>query len=249
MGPLQHGGAAAGDVLLEDGGLAWDPSRLPNAHRSKKPALCCEKHEQATTTRSCPSPPPGRKTRDEPRGNPAPLAEARRRHSLDKRARVLTVLATPEKQGKPLTFAAGARAARVSTWLTYAPGVREHIEAAQVRQAHSTPPAATASPPSALSLRTELEIARQEIKDLRDERDRLQAALRHQLGYQIDAIHGPDAATRADELTTLNQDLTRQLQEASAENATCRARITALEDDLTAARTSLRRMIRDENLR
>jgi cell division protein FtsB len=57
------------------------------------------------------------------------------------------------------------------------------------------------------------------------------------------------AATRADELTTLNQDLTRQLQEASAENATCRARITALEDDLTAARTSLRRMIRDENLR
>jgi cell division protein FtsB len=188
-----------------------------------------------------------------PRGNPAPLAEARRRHSLDKRARVLTVLATLEKQGKPLTFAAVARAARVSTWLTYASGVREHIEAAQLRQAHSTPPsAATASPPSALSLRTELEIARQEIKDLRDERDRLQAALRHQLGYQLDAIHAADAAdaaTRADELTARNQDLTRQLQEASAENVTCRARITALEDDLTAARTSLRRMIRDENLR
>ncbi|MDL5198693.1 hypothetical protein [Streptomyces sp. ALI-76-A] len=185
-----------------------------------------------------------------PRGNPAPLAEARRRHSLDKRARVLTVLATLEKQGKPLTFAAVARAARVSTWLTYASGVREHIEAAQLRQAHSTPPsAATASPPSALSLRTELEIARQEIKGLRDERDRLQAALRHQLGYQLDAIHAADAATRADELTARNQDLTRQLQEASAENVTCRARITALEDDLTAARTSLRRMIRDENLR
>lgn len=169
------------------------------------------------------------------RGNPAPLAEARRRHSLDKRARVLTVLATLEKQGKPLTFAAVARVARVSTWLTYAPGVREHIEAAQVRQAHSTPPSATASPPSALSLRVELEIARQEIKDLRDERDRLQAALRHQLGYQLDAVHAPDAATRADELTALNQDLTRQLRTAAAENATCRARITALEDDLTAA--------------
>ncbi|MFF2523552.1 hypothetical protein [Streptomyces liangshanensis] len=182
-----------------------------------------------------------------PRGNPAPLAEARRRHSLDKRARVLTVLATLEKQGKPLTFAAVARAARVSTWLTYAPGVREHIEAAQLRQAHSTPPSATGSPPSPLSLRSELEIARQEIKDLRDERDRLQAALRHQLGQQLDVIHASDAATRADELTALNQDLTRQLQEASAENAASRARITALEEDLIAARTSLRRMIRTEN--
>ncbi|MEU3349811.1 hypothetical protein ABZ723_33430 [Streptomyces sp. NPDC006700] len=182
-----------------------------------------------------------------PRGNPAPLAEARRRHSLDKRARVLTVLATLEKQGKPLTFAAVARAARVSTWLTYAPGVREHIEAAQLRQAHSTPPSATASPPSHLSLRTELEIARQEIKELRGERDRLQAALRHQLGQQLDAIHAPDTATRADQLNALNQDLTRRLEEAASENATSRARITALEEDLIAARTSLRRMIRTEN--
>lgn len=181
-----------------------------------------------------------------PRGNPAPLAEARRRHSLDKRARVLTVLATLEKQGKPLTFAAVARAARVSTWLTYAPGVREHIEAAQLRQAHSTPPSGTASPPSHLSLRTELEIARQEIKELRDERDRLQAALRHQLGQQLDAIHAPDTAARAD-LNALNQDLTRRLEEAASQNATFRARITALEEDLTAARTSLRRMIRTEN--
>lgn len=184
-----------------------------------------------------------------PRGNPAPLAEARRRHSLDKRARVLTVLGTLEKQGQPLTFAAVARAARVSTWLTYAPGVREHIEAAQLRQAHSTPTSATGSPPSLLSLRTELESARREIKALRAERDRLQAALRHQLGQQLDAMHTPDSATRADELTAVNQDLTRQLQRASSENATSNARITALEEDLAAARTSLRRMIRDENLR
>lgn len=102
-----------------------------------------------------------------PRGNPAPLAEARRRHSLDKRARVLTVLAALEKQGQPLTFAAVARAARVSTWLAYAPGVREHIEAAQLRQAHSTSITAAGSTPNPRSLRTELEIARQEIKALR----------------------------------------------------------------------------------
>ncbi|MFE4335640.1 hypothetical protein ACFRQM_41520 [Streptomyces sp. NPDC056831] len=41
--------------------------------------------------------------------------------------------------------------------------------------------------------------------------------------------------------------LTRRLEEAASENATFRARITALEEDLIAARTSLRRMIRTEN--
>ncbi|MER7098057.1 hypothetical protein ABT368_33555, partial [Streptomyces althioticus] len=81
----------------------------------------------------------------------------------------------------------------------------------------------------------------------RDERDRLQAALRHQLGQQLDALHAPDTAARADQLNALNQDLTRRLEEAASENATFRARITALEEDLIAARTSLRRMIRTEN--
>lgn len=161
-----------------------------------------------------------------PRGNPIPLAEARRRYSLDKRARVLTV-----------------RAARVSSWLAYAPGVREHIESARLRRAHSTPITVTGSTPNPRSLRTELEIARQEIKDRRAERDRLQGALRHQL----DAFHTPASAARADELAAKNEGLTRQLQQATFENAAFRARVTSLEEDLAAARTSLRRMIRNEN--
>jgi hypothetical protein len=62
--------------------------------------------------------------------------------------------------------------------------------------------------------------------------------------------HALDSATRSDELTALNQDLTRRLQEvSSSENATSRVRITTLEEDLTAVGTILRRMIRDENLR
>ncbi|MGW2184229.1 hypothetical protein ACWCXX_41140 [Streptomyces sp. NPDC001732] len=74
------------------------------------------------------------------RGNPASLAQARRRDSLDKRGRVLTTITALESNGQPVTHAAVARAARVSTWLTYAPGIREHIEAAQTRQARTTPP-------------------------------------------------------------------------------------------------------------
>ncbi|MFD4510955.1 DUF6262 family protein [Streptomyces sp. NPDC058457] len=181
-----------------------------------------------------------------PRGNPASLADSRRRHSLDKRARVLTALAALEKQGQPLTFAAVARAARVSTWLTYAPGVREHIEAAQLRQAHTTPPSTAPSP---TSLRAELETAWQEIKALRAERERLQAALKRQLGQQLDALHTPGSTSKTDELAAKNQHLTQQLQQALADNTAAQARITDLEEDLAAARTSLRRMIRNENLR
>ncbi|MFI7246355.1 hypothetical protein [Streptomyces qinglanensis] len=42
--------------------------------------------------------------------------------------------------------------------------------------------------------------------------------------------------------------LADQLQQTTSENTALHARITELEDDLAAARTSLRRMIRDENL-
>lgn len=107
----------------------------------------------------------------------------------------------------------------------------------------------TSAAPTPSNLRAELETARQEIKTLRAERDRLQAALRHQLGQQLDALHASNSAVRADELAVKNQHLTQQLQQVLTENTAARARITSLEEDLAAARTSLRRMIRNENLR
>jgi len=183
-----------------------------------------------------------------PQGNPTPLDEARRRTSLDKRQRALTALETLEHHGTKITFTAVARTAGVSTWLTYTPGIREHIEAARTRQTHPTtaPPAAGQRPDPA-TLRTEADLARHEIKNLREERDRLRDALRHQLGQQLDHLTGPDLAARTEELATRNQQLTDQLQHATTENTALRARVTALEADLAAARTSLRRMIRDEN--
>ncbi|MGV4988926.1 hypothetical protein [Streptomyces sp. NRAIS3] len=93
----------------------------------------------------------------------------------------------------------------------------------------------------------ELDVARQEIRQLRTDRDRLSAAVRHQLGRQLDALAAGDLTTRVDELTRSNQQLTDQLQRATAENTALRERLTAAEADLTAARTSLRRMIRTEN--
>ncbi|MFE7245993.1 hypothetical protein [Streptomyces sp. NPDC057580] len=96
-------------------------------------------------------------------------------------------------------------------------------------------------------LRAELETARQEIKNLRQERDRLRSAIRQQLGQQLDALTTPDLAGRVDELTRHNHQLADQLQQATEESTTLRARATSLEQDLAAARTSLRRMIRTEN--
>jgi septal ring factor EnvC (AmiA/AmiB activator) len=96
---------------------------------------------------------------------------------------------------------------------------------------------------SAASLRTDLELARQEIRDLRAERDKLRETIRRQL----DTISTKDLTTRIGELTRHNQQLTGQASHAAADSQALRARVAELEADLAAARTSLRRMIRDEN--
>jgi chromosome segregation ATPase len=184
-----------------------------------------------------------------PQGNPASLAQARRLDSIDKRERVLTTLAAFEHEGQKITHAALARTAHVSVWLTYAPGVREPIEAARRRQQIPPQLAAEHAPHGApaATLRTELELARQEIHELRQLKDRLQQALRHQLGQQLDDLTTPDLKARVEELTRRNQQLVDQLHQAAAENTALQNHASALEDDLAAARTSLRRMMREEN--
>ena len=67
-------------------------------------------------------------------GRTATLAAARADDSKDKRQRALDALAELEAAGEAVTFPAVARAAGVSTWLVYARGVREHVEATRRRQ-------------------------------------------------------------------------------------------------------------------
>ncbi|MDN5919203.1 MAG: DUF6262 family protein [Pseudonocardia sp.] len=176
------------------------------------------------------------------------LREARRRDSATKRARVREAIAELEQAGDPITFASVARQAGVSTWLVYADGVREHITAAQHR--HTARPEQERRAglrPSEASLRTDLTLARQELGELRAERDQLREHLRRHLGRDLDALATADLHTRVDELGGHNQRLTDDLARAHADNQTLRARVTTLETELGAARTSLRRMIRDQN--
>ena len=183
----------------------------------------------------------------------AGLRAARAKDSHDKRRRALAAIHTLEAAGTPITAAAVAHAAGVSTWLLYTNGVREHLDAARHRQAQtiSSPPRTVApadqAPLTPASLRTDLALARAEIRRLRTEHDKLRHRLRLQLGAETD---GPDRAeliTRVADLDSLVRQLLAERDARTAEADHAQRRIRELEDDLAAARDSLRRVIKDHN--
>ncbi len=182
----------------------------------------------------------------------AMLRAARANDSDHKRQRVVTAIEAMEATGSPITFTAVAAAAGVSRWLVYREGVREQVETARRRQGEQATPRASSphldeqrSTPA--SVRTDLAIARQEIRRLRAERDKLVQRMRWQLGAEIE---GPDRAqliARVADLEAVNRRLVAESDARVAEADTGRHRVRELEDELTAARESLRRTIRDQN--
>jgi len=182
------------------------------------------------------------------------MLAARAQASRDKRQQVLTAVQALEAAGTPVTATAVATAAGVSTWLVYAHGVREHVEAARRRQAgqgnapRPAAPPARGEPVTHASLRTDLAVARDEIRRLRAERDKLRARLRLQLGAEIE---GPDRAeliARVASLEAASRQFAAERDARAAETSHAQRRIRELEDELTAARESLRRVIRQANL-
>ena len=139
----------------------------------------------------------------------------------------------------------------MSTWLVYTHELREHLAAARRRQQQDTTrpvrTAAEKAPPSPASLRADLTLARDQIRRLRAERDHLRHRLRLQLGAEID---GPDRAeliTRVADLDNLTRQLLAERDARATEADHAQRRIAELEDDLTAARESLRRVIKHHN--
>ncbi|MFF0062704.1 DUF6262 family protein [Streptomyces sp. NPDC005279] len=176
------------------------------------------------------------------------LRAARQRDSADKRGRVLKAVQNMLRDNRRITFAAVAREAAVSTWLVYAPGVRERIDQARARQAaQGYQDHQSGRKASGASEQTDLLLAREEIKRLRSENSHLRQQARVHLGQQVEQLGTQDMVKRVDELSEENLRLSTAEREATAENVELRRRITELEDDLSGARTSLRRMIREQS--
>jgi hypothetical protein len=185
----------------------------------------------------------------------AALKAARAKESSDKRRRVLQTMKAMETTGQPITAAAVAAAAGVSTWLVYADGIREHLDAARTRQRQTVddapPPAAdprtSQQPVTATGLRTDLAVARHEIHRLRTDLDKLRGRLRLQLGAEIEQPDRAELIARVAALEAANRQFLAERDARTAQADTAQRRVDELEDELTAARESLRRVIRDTN--
>ena len=184
----------------------------------------------------------------------AALKAARAKDSNDKRRRVLQTLKTMETAGQRITAAAVATAAGVSTWLVYADGIREHLDAARTRQRQtvdgdpaSADPRTGQQPVTAAGLRTDLAVARHEIHRLRTDLDKLRGRLRLQLGAEIEQPDRAELIARVAALEAANRQFLAERDASAAQAETAQRRAEQLEDELTAARESLRRVIRATN--
>jgi hypothetical protein len=173
------------------------------------------------------------------------LRDARRRDSDLKRDQVFRTVDAMKRDGTPITFAAVARVARVSQWLVYADGVREYVETARVSQVAEPAQSKRAGrSASEASLRTDLELAKQDNRRLRGEVDRLKKALQERLGTQLEAVSAESLRRRIDQLVDSSNRYRSENTRLATELQDARARLSTVEDELAAARTSLRRMIR-----
>jgi predicted nuclease with TOPRIM domain len=174
------------------------------------------------------------------------LHDARRRDSESKRNHVRKTVESMVLARDSVNFASVARRARVSTWLVYADGVREHIQTAMRQQAEEPIPAKNTDTISMAGLRTDLALAREEIKRLRADNDKLRRNAQRLLGQQLDQVNVTELIARVDTLVNENRRLAGQIDQTTIENTALRSRLTELEEDVTAARTALRRMIRTQ---
>jgi chromosome segregation ATPase len=151
-----------------------------------------------------------------------------------------------KRDGTPITFASVARSAKVSQWLVYAAGVREYILSAREAQAGEPVSAQRGGRgASEASLRTDLELAKEDNRRLRAEVDRLKSALRERLGAQLEVASAESLRRRIDELTDAANRYRSENSSLVEQLAQTRSALREVEEELGASRTSLRRMIRE----
>ncbi|MFJ2135381.1 DUF6262 family protein [Streptomyces sp. NPDC087845] len=165
-----------------------------------------------------------------------------------KTKRSLDAVASLIAAGERITVARVACKAAVSTWFVYnSPDVHRAVQAAIQEQARHGIPAAAILPRqrvSEASLQTDLALAREEIKGLKTERDRLQDRVRLALGAEIDDVQRTVLLLRIRDLESHNALLISQLAEQTERAGRIERRTIELEDEVTAVRRALTRSIR-----
>ena len=180
------------------------------------------------------------------------MLAARAKDSQDKRQRVLAAVQALEAAGTAVTADRGRHRRRG----VHLAGLRRRRPRAP--RGRPAPPGRARPPrPAALpgrgepvthaSLRTDLAIARDEIRRLRAERDKLRARLRLQLGAEIEGPDRSELIARVASLEAASRQLATERDARAAEASHAQRRIRELEDELTAASESLRRVIRQAN--
>ncbi|GAB7188993.1 hypothetical protein ATKI12_8824 [Kitasatospora sp. Ki12] len=176
------------------------------------------------------------------------LRQARAADSKAKTRRSLDAVAGILAAGERVTVASVARKAAVSTWFVYnRPEVHQAVQAAAQEQARHGLTAAAVIPVqrvSQASLLTDLALAREEIKDLKTERDRLRERVRLALGAEIDDVQRGELLRRIRELESHNALLAAELAEQTERAGRFERRTVELEDEVTAVRRVLARSIR-----
>ncbi len=176
------------------------------------------------------------------------LKDSRAADSAKKTKAAFDAVQTLVQNGQEVTFTAVARAAQVSTWFLYhKPDVRKAVETAIAQQEQMGVESAAVPAVkrvSASSLQAELAVARDQIKKLRAERDRYRRKARESLGATLD---NAAAGQWSEQLVNAHQQIAALQTELAAtldRAAAAELRRDELMDELTAARSSLKKMIR-----
>lgn len=176
------------------------------------------------------------------------LRVSRAKDSEEKTRRALDAVDALLRSGQRITVTQVAREASVSTWFVYnQPQVHQAVQdgitaqRTRGRQNSHTPEASQVSP---AGLRADLALAREEIKDLKKERDRLRNRVRLSLGAELEGMNQRELIERVQQIEQRNAALEQALSEARDRIAALEGQLREAEDDLTAARAGLRRAMR-----
>ena len=164
-----------------------------------------------------------------------------------KTQRALTAIQHLQQGGHRVTVARVAREARVSAWFVYnkeavAAAVRRAIEDQEINGIPS--PVNAKYRLTASSANTDLAIARDELRELKEERDRLKKRLQVTLGLELDATPQGEFLDRISSLEREGARLQESLASEMARAEEAILRVGELEAELAGARLSLRRMVR-----